>query len=72
MSYSTATHLLECQHCVGANHCRLYYMRCNVIKTMPDGRLKIQVFGERYWKDKRDKVSIRYVKSWRVSEAKNI
>lgn len=68
-NYENATHLLSCRHAVGPNG-RDYFMRCNVVKIMPDGRLKIQLFGERYWTDRTDKVSIRYVEAERVSEIK--
>ena len=42
------THYLNCQHSL--NHCSQieYQMLCNILKTMPDGRLKIEVFGDRY------------------------
>jgi hypothetical protein len=60
-----ATHLLECRHCIGKN-CKDYYMLCKPLKTMPDGRLKLVVFGERHWKNKEHIKSIRYVAAHRV------
>lgn len=65
--YDNATHLLSCRHAVGANG-RDYLMHCDVLKEMADGRLKIKVYGERYWKDRRDKVSVRYVESSRITK----
>lgn len=59
-----ATHLLECTHCIGTT-CKDFAMRCNVVKTMPDGRLKLVVFGRLYWGG--DDKKVRYVEAWRVS-----
>lgn len=60
-------HYLKCVHQLNHQSEICYQMFCNVLKTMPDGRLKIEVFGERYWKDARiNKSRIRYVDSWRV------
>lgn len=66
-TYLNATHVLHCRHVQGKNSLD-YGMRCHVIKSMPDGRLKIQVFGDRYWKDKEHVSRIRYVNPHRVSE----
>ena len=65
-----ATHLLDCKHCIGLA-CKYYDMPCLVLKKMPDGRLKILVFGERHWKDHPEKQSVRYVPAWRVSRGKS-
>lgn len=43
------THYLLCRHCVGT-HCREYEMPCNILGRTKSGKLKIEVFGERYWK----------------------
>lgn len=64
-----ATHLLECRHAIGRSG-RDYVMDCIILKEMPNGRLKILVFGERYWKGHDDKKRIRYVDSYRVREKK--
>lgn len=66
LSAENATHLLRCRHAIG-QHGKEYYMRCHVLKTMPDGRLKLLVFGERYWKDTLHIEKIRYVSANRVS-----
>ena len=63
-----ATHLLLCTHAIGYSRTE-YTMRCHVLKDMGDDRLKILVFGERYWKDKEDISSIRYVPKGRVISA---
>ena len=66
LSAVNATHRLYCRHAIG-QHGRSYHMKCHVLKTMPDGRLKIQVYGDRYWKDRMHVVRVRYVQSDRVS-----
>ncbi|EGR4074982.1 hypothetical protein D6U78_09615 [Vibrio cholerae] len=67
LTASNATHFLYCRHAIGSNG-KNYRMRCHVLKTMPDGRLKIQVYGDRYWKDTEHIAKIRYVKAERVSK----
>lgn len=66
-----ATHLLRCSHCRGRST-TYYKMRCAVLGETKSGKVKIRVFGERNWAG-RDHVSrIRYVDSWRLTEATNI
>lgn len=65
LTHENATHLLQCEHVIGRNR-RVYYMRCHVLKTMPDGRLKLQAYGDRYWKGKEHLKKTRYVQPWRV------
>lgn len=65
-SAANATHELVCQHCCGWT--KSYAMRCHILKTMPDGRFKVLVFGERNWKDRDHIVRTRYVESGRVLE----
>ncbi|OEE38338.1 hypothetical protein A1QO_02765 [Vibrio genomosp. F10 str. ZF-129] len=67
MTYKTATHVLDCRHAIGAGG-KDYQMRCHVLKTMEDGRLKVQVYGERYWKNTEHVVKVRYVEANRVYE----
>jgi hypothetical protein len=43
-------------------------MPCNILKTMPDGRVKVEVFGERNWKGMEHKRSVRYVDRSRLIE----
>ena len=60
-----STHKLSCKQ--GLCRGRIdYWMACIVLKEMPDNRLKILVFGERYWKRHDDKKQIRYVDKFRV------
>jgi len=66
MTSANATHRLRCAHVIGHND-RTYFMRCHVLKTMPDGRLKLLVFGERNWKNRDHVHRIRYVEADRVS-----
>lgn len=42
-----ATHLLECTHQYNHRSSVDYHMPCLILKTMPNGRLKILVFGDR-------------------------
>lgn len=66
LNRDNATHLLLCTHAIGKN-ARYYGMPCHILKTMPDGRLKLQVYGERHWiDDRKDKKAIRYVTADRV------
>lgn len=62
------THYLLCRHCVGT-HCREYEMPCNILGRTKSGKLKIEVFGERYWKNTQHIKKIRYVKPCRVMKA---
>lgn len=65
----THTYLL-CSHCIGRNRSE-YMMRCESIKEMPDAkRLKVRVFGDRFWKQEAGKETsrIRYVDKSRVVE----
>jgi len=41
-------------------------MDCIVLKEMPGWRLKILVFGDRYWRHNKNRKRIRYVGKWRV------
>ena len=65
-----ATHLLRCSHCRGRST-TYYKMSCLVLGKTKSGKIKIRVFGERNWAC-RDHISrIRYVDSWRLTEASN-
>ena len=61
-----ATHKLSCSHAFNAKSRYDYWMDCIILKEMPDNRLKILVFGERYWKHYKDKRRVRYVDKFRV------
>lgn len=63
--YGTEEHYLECAHQIGISR-KVYYMRCEVLKAMPDGRLKVRVYGDRNWRGYEDKSRIRYVQPNRV------
>lgn len=67
-SYDEARHLLACRHQICRNG-RDYYMRCDILKVMPDGRLKVRVWGDRYWKSEKNR--IRYVEASRVYKRVN-
>lgn len=68
MNATNATHWLSCTHSLNSRTKIYYQMPCHVLKTMPDGRKKILVFGERYWKDKQHLSRIRYVPATRISQ----
>jgi len=42
------------------------------MKEMPDGRLKVMVFGERNWKNRDHIKHVRYVEARRVSRQANV
>lgn len=66
-----AKHLLSCSHCIGQN-CSYFDMKAQPLKTMPDGRLKIRVFGDMHWKGRDHLHRIRYVESSRVRPNPNM
>lgn len=41
-------HLLRCIHSLNANSKIYYLMYCDVLKEMPDRRLKVKVYGYRH------------------------
>ncbi len=60
-----ATHYLKCRHAVGINGLD-YNMACLILKDMGYGRVKILVFGDRYWKGRDHIKRIRYVRKTRI------
>ena len=60
------THLLRCAHQVGRNRTE-YQMPCVILKKMPGQRVKIRVFGERFWAGRDARSRIRYVSKSRVT-----
>jgi len=66
-----ATHKLSCSHAFNEKSRYDYWMDCIVLKRMPNNRLKILIFGERYWKYHDDKKQIRYVDEDRVKPNSN-
>lgn len=60
-------YLLACRHHYNSKAYDDFLMYCNVLKEMPDGRLKIKVFGYRWTKTDGEK--IRYIDKFRVVEA---
>lgn len=65
-SIKDATHVLWCRHQSG-NHFQDYTMPCIVLGETLKRKLKIIVFGERWWKNKEHKKRIRYVPKYRVN-----
>lgn len=66
MKADNATHWLSCTHSLNSRSKIHYRMPCHILKTMPDGRLKVLVFGERY-RGSLDKSRTRYVPAYRVA-----
>jgi len=62
------THMYRCRHSFGSGNGRVYYMQCILIKITKNGKAKILLFGERYWKRENKKRSIRYVSQHRLSK----
>ena len=65
LSAENATHLLRCRHVIG-HGVREYNMRCHILKSMGNGRIKVLVFGERNWENKEHVKHTRYVEGYRV------
>ena len=61
-----ATHRLSCSHAFNEKSRYDYCMDCIILKEMPNNRVKILVFGDRYWKYHDDKKRVRYVDKSRV------
>lgn len=57
---SQATHKLKCRHAVGRNGSN-YTMFCIVLRKTKSGRIKIVVFGDRFWRNRENRKRIRYV-----------
>jgi len=64
-----STHWLTCRHQICRNGFD-YQMPCDVLKEMPGGRVKVRVYGNRYWGGSRSR--IRYVSKYRVKERKSL
>lgn len=60
-----ATHKLACSHIIGSNRMN-YTMPCLILKDMGDGRVKLLVFGERYWINRDHTKRVRYVSKNRI------
>ena len=58
------TSFLQCTHSFNKKSQMRYMMYCDVLKTMPDGRKKVRVYGERYHRSSGSR--IRYVEAGRV------
>ena len=60
-------HYFTCEHSLNSRSKIYFLMHCNILKKMPDGRLKIKVFGYRWSHPNGEK--IRYVDDFRVVKA---
>ena len=66
---SQATHKIRCCHKVGRGNGVYYTMPCIILGETKSARLKIIVFGSRYWLNKEHIKRIRYISKSRVFEA---
>ena len=54
------THYIICNHCQGGND-HEYRMECLLLKITKNGKAKILLFGERYWKNREHKRTVKYI-----------
>lgn len=66
LTAANATHLLACKHQIGRSPVTHYGMRCHVLGATKSRKLKLLVFGNRYWDGYEHRSRIRYVFPWRV------
>lgn len=52
---------LRCRHCINNKDCFEYYMPCIILKTTKTDKVKVVVFGDRFWENTEDNKRIRYV-----------
>jgi hypothetical protein len=57
---SQATHKLQCAHCIGHQR-HNYTMPCIVLGRTKSHKVKIIVFGDRYWKNTGHVKRVKYV-----------
>ena len=65
LTSENAPYILKCSHQIGKNIYK-YCMRCHILNTTKSQKLKILVFGDRFWKDKEHISRVRYVSPDRV------
>jgi hypothetical protein len=65
LTVKDATHLLSCRHAIG-RHALEYQMSCCIIAWKPE-KVKVLVFGERYWSGRDHIKKIRYVDNKRLT-----
>lgn len=65
LTVKEATHVLKCSHTIGSNRMP-YTMDCLILKDMGDGRVKLLVFGDRYWINRDFTKRIRYMPKSRI------
>jgi hypothetical protein len=71
LNIKDCTHELSCRHSMNHRSGFDYNMNCIILKEMPNDKLKILVFGDRYWKGHDHKKRIRYVDKSRVKPNSN-
>lgn len=68
-TFEDATHYINCAHAIGTSR-KEYRMRCIPLKITKKGKVKILLFGERYWMSNRTKKRVMYVPRWKVKPMK--
>ena len=68
LNIEDATHKLKCRHAQNSRVGLDYWMECIVLRELPNNRVKLLVFGERYWKGRDHIKHIRYVNKDRIRE----
>lgn len=66
ISCDAATHWLHCQHCYCHGQVKEYWMPCVVLKSLPSNRVKVLVFGDRFWRGREHIKRVRYVDASRL------
>jgi hypothetical protein len=66
VTISSANHLLKCSMVIPGKTVT-HYMKCYLMKDMPDGRKKVVVFGTMYDGEQGQKKRVRYVPADRVT-----
>jgi len=65
LTVNDATHDLRCSHCIGKIRMP-YTMKCLILKDMDHERVKLLVFGDRYWINTDHTKRVRYLPEWRI------
>ncbi len=70
LTVDDATHIVHCRHCVTATQCEDYTMLCIVLDRRDGKHVRVLVFGDRYWKNKKHIRRIRYIQNWKLTKIK--
>lgn len=70
MTAANATHDVHCAHARNMFTVGYYTMPCHVLGTTPGGKVKIAVFGDRFWQGVDHVKRVRYVEAGKVVKKK--